>query len=77
MARHSPAKRQGPEAGFKSLQSLWVTTVPRAVFPAGEADRVTGINITEKYNHALKMLQHNVMSLLNTYCVPGIYVSNL
>ena len=28
--------------------------MPRAVFLAGEADRVTGISITEKYNVALE-----------------------
>lgn len=54
MARHSPAERRGPEAGLSPIQILWVTTGPRAMFPAGEDDRVMGVNITEKYNLALE-----------------------
>lgn len=68
-------ERGGTRAEFNSLQTLWF--VSRTVFPAWEDVKVTGVSIPKKYNLALEDIDGSCYTLLNTFCVPGVYVSHL
>lgn len=50
---HLP-KGGSPKTELSPIRILWVTSGPRAGFPAEEDYRVMGVDVTEKYNLAFE-----------------------